>query len=411
MSLSEASPKAFRNEPIAENCFHAFGARNWLPVLKEFSSGNTIGFMETTHGSESAVQRRYSQAARAPEASLCCPVDYDSQYLRAIPREVVEKDYGCGNPARFLNPGETVLDLGSGTGKICFIASQIVGPQGRVIGVDMTEEMLEVARRNAPLVAATVGFANVEFRRGRIQDLALDLDKFDAALRRTPIQSAADYLRAEELAEELRIREPLIAANSVDVVVSNCVLNLVDARSKGKLFEELFRVVRPGGRAVISDIVAAREVPEEMRRDPELWSGCISGAFTESGFIDAFASAGFQGIHVVKWETTPWRVIGEIEFRSITVEAFKPSKTEAKATARDAIYLGPFLEVTDDAGQKFVRGRRRTISGVDFQRLSGKPYQEFFAFAGTLQLATTHHKTAPSHDFRLSPAGRSTSCC
>src|SRR5438067_11087573 len=123
-------------------------------------------------GAESVVRNRYSAAARAPDTALCCPVEYDRRYLEVIPAEVIEKDYGCGDPSRYVKPGETALDLGSGAGKICFIAAQVVGAKGKVIGVDMTGEMLAVARRNAPLVVDRIGYANVEFRRGRIQDLA-----------------------------------------------------------------------------------------------------------------------------------------------------------------------------------------------------------------------------------------------
>ena len=106
----------------------------------------------STIRTESNVKDRYAAGAQAREAELCCPVDYDPKFLEVIPKEVIEKDYGCGDPSRFLKRGETVLDLGSGTGKICFIASQVVGPEGKVIGVDMTDDMLEVARRNAPVV-------------------------------------------------------------------------------------------------------------------------------------------------------------------------------------------------------------------------------------------------------------------
>lgn len=185
---------------------------------------------------ERSVHDRYAAAARTPEAALCCPVQYDRRYLEAIPAEVIEKDYGCGDPSRYLRPGETVLDLGSGTGKICFIAAQVVGPTGRVIGVDMTDDMLEVARRNAPLVAERIGYANVEFRKGRIQDLALDLDRLDRELRASPIASAASYLAAEALAADLRVTAPLVATDAIDVVVSNCVLNLVEPQSKRALF-------------------------------------------------------------------------------------------------------------------------------------------------------------------------------
>src|SRR5438045_6170266 len=242
----------------------------------------------STLNAESEVGKRYAAGAQATEARLCCPVDYNADYLKIIPKEVIERDYGCGDPSRSLRECETVLDLGSGTGKVCFIAAQIVGPKGKVIGVDMTDEMLEVARRNAPIVAERIGYANVEFRKGRIQDLALDLELQGRQLKSNPITDAASFLAADELAEELRVKHPLIASDSVDVVVSSCVLNLVEPKSKRQLFEEIFRVLRKGGRAVISDIVSDEEVPEHLQNDPQLWSGCIAGALTESGFLSAF---------------------------------------------------------------------------------------------------------------------------
>ena len=121
------------------------------------------------------VQDRYAAGANAVEAALCCPVDYDPQYLKIIPQDVLDRDYGCGDPSRYVREGDTVLDLGSGGGKICFIASQIVGPKGKVIGVDMTDDMLDLAKTNAPIIAERVGYANVEFNRGHIEDLKLDL--------------------------------------------------------------------------------------------------------------------------------------------------------------------------------------------------------------------------------------------
>src|SRR5881296_2504910 len=141
--------------------------------------------IETTR-KESIVRQRYAAGAKERAEKLCCPVNYESAYLKAIPQEVIERDYGCGDPSRYLREGETVLDLGSGTGKICFIAAQIVGPNGKVVGVDMTDEMLEVARRNAPIVAQRIGYANVEFCKGRIRDLALDLEMLDRELKENP---------------------------------------------------------------------------------------------------------------------------------------------------------------------------------------------------------------------------------
>jgi arsenite methyltransferase len=282
-----------------------------------------VSWMNDSMQAELAVKERYSAAAKVSEAALCCPVEYDAEFLKIIPAEVIEKDYGCGNPAKYLRAGETVLDLGSGCGKICFIAAQVVGPAGKVIGIDMTDDMLEVARRNAPIVGQALGYANVEFRKGRIQDLALDLEKLDQELTRNPIKSAAAFFAAEQRVEELRRENPLVAADSVDVVVSNCVLNLVESKSKRRLFQEIFRVLKIGGRAVISDIVAGQEVPARMQNDPELWSGCISGALTEADFLEAFANAGFGGIRILKRDERPWRTVEGIEFRSVTVQADK----------------------------------------------------------------------------------------
>src|SRR5216117_4219556 len=142
--------------------------------------------MIESQSKESIVRERYAAGARECADKLCCPVDYESEYLKVIPREVIERDYGCGDPSCYLREGEVVLDLGSGTGKICFIAAQIVGPSGKVIGVDMTGEMLAVARRNAPIVTDRIGYSNVEFRKGRIQDLGLNIELLDAELKRHP---------------------------------------------------------------------------------------------------------------------------------------------------------------------------------------------------------------------------------
>ena len=329
---------------------------------------------------EKAVKQRYSAAANAPEAALCCPIDYDTRYLHIVPQEVIDKDYGCGDPSRHLHPGETVLDLGSGAGKICFIAAQIVGPQGKVIGVDMTDEMLAVARRNAPVVAERLGYANVEFRKGRIQDLALDLERLDSELKKHPITDATSFLAADELAEKLRVRHPLIPSDSIDVVISNCVLNLVEPKSKRQLFAEIFRVLRKGGRAVISDIVSDEAVPEHLQNDPKLWSGCISGAFTEEGFLSAFAEAEFYGLQILKRDEKPWRTVEGIEFRSVTVQAFKGKQGACYERGQAVIYLGPFKEVLDDDNHRMERGRRYAVCDKTYQLYRKEPYRQFFTF-------------------------------
>ena len=329
---------------------------------------------------ESNVRQRYAKGAKQRADKLCCPIDYEAQYLKVIPQEVIERDYGCGDPSRYLREGETVLDLGSGTGKVCFIAAQIVGPNGKVIGVDMTDEMLEVARHNVPILAERLGYANVEFRKGRIQDLALDVELLDRRLKQTPITDAGSFLAADELAEELRVKYPLIAGDSIDVVVSNCVLNLVEPKSKRQLFEEIFRVLKKSGRAVICDIVSDEEVPEEMQNDSELWSGCISGALTEDGFVAAFEKSGFYGIQILKRDAKPWRTVQGIEFRSMTAQAFKGKQGLCFERNQAVIYRGPFKEVLDDDNHRMERGKRYAVCDKTYNLYNKAPYRDFFEF-------------------------------
>ncbi len=333
---------------------------------------------------DDVVKDRYRQGAQERVAELCCPVDYDPRYLAIIPDEVIERDYGCGDPSKHLKPGETVLDLGSGTGKICFIAAQVVGAHGKVIGIDMTDEMLDVARRNAPVVAERLGYANVEFRRGRIQDLALDMDRFDAELAKDPVRSTEGLLQATTRAERLRREKPLVADHSVDVVVSNCVLNLVDSDEKPRLFREIFRVLADGGRAVISDIVSDEEVPLSMQVDHDLWSGCISGALTETGFLEAFEAAGFHGIRVLERQREPWRTVQGIEFRSLTVEAFKGKLGVCLERNQAVVYRGPWKEVQDDDGHRMLRGERYAVCDKTYRLYQREPYAGMFDLVAPL---------------------------
>ncbi len=329
---------------------------------------------------EQIVKDRYATGAHQQVEALCCPVNYDPKFLEVIPQEVIERDYGCGDPSRYLKPGETVLDLGSGTGKICFIAAQVVGSEGKVIGVDMTHDMLNVARRNAPIVAERIGFSNVEFKRGRIQDLGLDLDAVDEVLSTNPVNSADDMFRLQQEANDLRRTSPLIANDTIDVVVSNCVLNLVAATEKPELFRELHRVLRNGGRAVISDIVSDEEIPLEMQQDADLWSGCISGALTETGFIQAFEDAGFFGIRLLEREHEPWQTVQGIEFRSVVIEAHKGKVGPCMEHNQAVIYKGPFREVLDDDGHRLVRGDRMAVCNKTFNLYQGSVYDGQFEF-------------------------------
>jgi arsenite methyltransferase len=320
-----------------------------------------------------AVRERYAAAAQNRVPELCCPVDYDVRYLDVIPQEILDRDYGCGDPSKHLQPGETVLDLGSGGGKICYIAAQVVGPSGRVIGVDCNDEMLLLARTHPPDVARRRGYDNVEFRQGRIQDLKLDLDRLDRWLRDHPVTSAAEWRNQQAEIERMRREEPLIADGSIDVVISNCVLNLVDPADRRSLFAEMFRVLKPGGRAVISDITSDRDVPLELQRDANLWSGCISGAHREDRFLAAFAAAGFVGTELLLRQDEPWATVQGIEFRSVTVRAFKPVDAPPNGTA-EVIYRGPWRAVEDDAGQRLVRGQRISLTTWQARQLSLPPY-------------------------------------
>lgn len=182
---------------------------------------------------------------------------YNSGEIGAIPDNAVGQSFGCGNPNAFLHvkEGEVVLDLGSGAGFDAIIAARKVGPKGAVIGVDMTEAMLEAARENA----RKAGLLNVEFRKGDIEELPVD-------------------------------------SGSVDHIISNCVINL--APDKEKVYREAYRVLKQGGDIVVSDIVTDN-FPEELRRDLGLWASCAAGALEEKDYLDAIRRAGFRDVEVL----------------------------------------------------------------------------------------------------------------
>lgn len=323
---------------------------------------------------ESAVRERYGNAANEVENALCCPVEYDPKYLKILPAEIIERDYGCGDPSAFVKAGETVLDLGSGGGKICYIASQIVGETGKVIGVDTNTEMLGLANKYRAEMAERIGYENVEFRYGKIQDLKLDLSLVDEYLKETPIKTADDFFAYESFITKIKAENPLVEDDSIDVILSNCVLNLVKPEFKEQMFAEMFRVLKRGGRAAISDIVSDEDVPEHLQKNAELWSGCISGAFREDLFIEAFEKAGFYGIEIVKRDEKPWRVVEGIEFRSVTVTAYKGKQGACWERNQAVIYKGPWKKVIDDDGHILERGARMAVCDKTFQIYNKEPY-------------------------------------
>lgn len=325
------------------------------------------------------VKERYTEGANAVQAELCCPVDYDKNLLRMLPQEIIEKDYGCGDPSRYVRPGDVVLDLGSGGGKICYMAAQLVGDTGRVIGVDMTQDMLALSRKYLGEMADKLGGDRVSFKRGYIQDLALDLDLVESYLSENQINTVVDWENFETWKHQQRKQQPMIADNSVDLVISNCVLNLVAEQEKSQLIREIHRVLKPGGRVAIADIVSDEQIPQALKDDPALWSGCVSGAFHETEFLHAFAAAGFIAVAYDKWEASPWRVIDGIEFRSVTLVAIKSAGTDCIDRGHAAIYRGPYASVTDDEGHVFPRGERLAVCERSFRCLTeAAPYANDF---------------------------------
>jgi ubiquinone/menaquinone biosynthesis C-methylase UbiE len=327
---------------------------------------------------EAGVLQRYSQGAESRQADLCCPVDYDRNLLALLPQEIIEKDYGCGDPSRYVKSGDAVLDLGSGSGKICYMAAQLVGETGKVIGVDMNDDMLNLARKYQSEMAEKLGSQRVEFVKGQIQDLALDLAAMDDYLATHPIHKAEDVIHLRAWQEQQRKTAPLIADNSIDLVVSNCVLNLVHDSDKEQLIQEIFRVTKPGGRVAISDIVSDEAVPEHLKQDPHLWSGCISGALQEYDFLQAFVAAGFIAVSYDKWDSTPWRVVEGVEFRAVTITAVKPQNEACIDKGHAVIYRGPFSKVYDDEGHVYFRGQRMAVCERNFKLLTSGVFKDDF---------------------------------
>ena len=238
-----------------------------------------------------AIQNRYGYAAIEKESCLCTPVSFNQKYLDSIPEEVIERDYGCGDPTKYVKHNDVVLDLGSGSGKNAFICAQVVGRKGKVIGVDQNKDMLNLSRGAIDYVADKIGYKNTEFIEGSIEKL-------------------------DELNNE---NEPIIKSFSIDIILSNCVLNLVNPESRKSLLKNIKRVLKANGRIAISDIVSNKKVPLSLQDDPDLWSGCISGAWYEPEFISDFKEIGFKNLKFAERSSEPWKIIEDIEFRTVTL--------------------------------------------------------------------------------------------
>ena len=263
------------------------------------------------------VRSRYAQAAKTnssccgPVSSPCCGgamdvsqgqasqiAGYTSEELKAVP-ENANLGLGCGNPTALagLKAGETVLDLGAGAGIDCFLAAQRVGPSGGVIGVDMTPEMIDRARENV----RKDGAANVEFRLGEIENLP-------------------------------------VADSSVDVIISNCVINL--STDKPRVFREAFRVLRPGGRIMVSDLALKKPLPKEIQSSVEAYVACIAGAMAKEDYLAVIRDAGFQDVEILSEKAFPAELV--LEDPSVTglAKKLKLSKKDLEGHISSVLSLG-----------------------------------------------------------------------
>ncbi|MGR9116068.1 MAG: methyltransferase domain-containing protein [Gammaproteobacteria bacterium] len=313
-----------------------------------------------------SVQNYYGEVLQSSQdlkTSACCTLDAMPRHLRPhlsnLHPEVVERFYGCGSPLPPALEGCTVLDLGCGSGRDCYLLSRLVGETGRVIGVDMTEEQLAVAKRHCDWHAERYGYgrSNVEFMLGQIEDLA--------ALG--------------------------IADNSIDVVVSNCVINL--APDKKQVLSEVFRVLKPGGELYFSDVYADRRIPQTLKLDPVLLGECLGGALYWEDFRRIMHDLGCPDVRVVKENPItlddPEVVakIGMVNFRSVTVRAFKlPLEDRCEDFGQIAVYKGSLAEHPHafdlDDHHHLETGRPLRVCGNTADMLGLSRYSKHFEILG-----------------------------
>ncbi|WP_421773873.1 methyltransferase domain-containing protein [Gracilimonas sp.] len=332
------------------------------------------------------VQEYYGKILKSTndlKTTACCTAeaipDHHKKILAEIEDEVLAKFYGCGSPIPSELEGKTVLDLGCGSGRDVYLASKLVGAEGHVIGVDMTDEQLEVANRNLEKQMQRFGFEqpNVDFRQGYIEDL--------------------DALGIED--------------NSVDVVISNCVINL--SPDKKSVYEEIFRVLKPGGELYFSDVFSDRRVPQDLVDDPVLFGECLSGALYIEDFRRILREIGCMDYRVVtghKIDIENAEIeekVGMINFESLTIRAFKLNSLEdicedygQVATYQGTIPESPHKFVLDDH-HIFETGKPMLVCGNTAAMIEETRYGNHFKIVGN---RSTHFGA-----FDCEPAGQSTS--
>ncbi len=302
------------------------------------------------------------QSSADLKTSACCPIDAMPSYLlpllKQLHPDVQQKFYGCGSPIPLALEGAAVLDLGCGTGRDAFLLAQLVGETGQVIGVDMTDEQLAVAREHEAYHQQAFGYAatNTRFEKAFIEDLAF-LDD-----------------------------------NSVDLVVSNCVINL--SADKAAVFKEIFRVLKPGGELYFSDIYASRRIAQSLREDPVLLGECLSGALYTEDFRRMMADVGFLDFRVMNKGVVELHdpaivdKIGMVDFYSITVRAYKLAlEDRCENYGHIATYQGGIAEATHtftlDDHHVFERGLPMPVCGNTARMLMDTRLSRYFTVQGS----------------------------
>lgn len=319
-------------------CGSADGALAEQPVLT-LHSNCVLSF--DVDKPRSKVRDFYGAAAETPVAELCCPTRYDDTAIGHIPQDVLDRFYGCGSPmtTAAIEEGEVVVDLGSGAGIDVFIAAKFVGPTGKAIGVDMTGRMLAIAAENQPKVAAALGYDVVEFREGFLEQIPVD-------------------------------------SKSVDLVTSNCVVNL--SPDKPRVFAEMWRVLKDHGRILISDIVSDAVVPPYLKVNAQLWGECLVGALTQEELLAELERAGFYGLEVL--QKIYWKDVEGQPFFSVTVRGYKFEKTSGCVfKGHRAVYLGPAKAFVDEEGHMFPRNEPYEVCTDTVAKLTAPPYKRMFA--------------------------------